>query len=105
VLIKSIEQAFMHWLDSKVKLLVNKRIGKLMITVSEVQAKIAELEAAIVAERGQVTNAIEAYTARIAELIDAASASGQDLSVLITDLERVEAEIKAIYAPPEVVAP
>lgn len=71
-----------------------------MVLVTEVQQKIANLEALVLAERAQVTAAIDEFAARLKEaLAAAASNSGQDLSVLISDLERVEAEIREIYEP------
>lgn len=98
-LITSLEFAFVSWLTSKILQVLKDQ--KIMVMISDVQAKIAELEQTIQDEKLSVAAAIDAYAAKVKEALDAAANSGQDLSVLITDLQRVEDEIKAIYTPPE----
>jgi acyl-CoA hydrolase len=98
-ILKSLESAFTAWLIKKVDDRITKREHKIMVLVTEVQQKIANLEALVLAERAQVTAAIDEFAARLKEALAAASNSGQDLSVLISDLERVEAEIREIYEP------
>lgn len=72
-----------------------------MVLVSEVQAKIADLEALVLQERAQVSAAIDEYAKKLKDALEAAQASsGQDLSVLIADLQRVEDEVRSMYEPP-----
>ena len=94
-----IETAFTRWLNQHINQIVKQRIKPIMVLVSEVQAKIADLEALVLQERAQVSAAIDEFAQKLKEALEAAQASGQDLSVLIADLQRVEDEVRAIYEP------
>lgn len=94
-----IETAFTSWLNQHINQIVTKRIKPIMVLVSEVQAKIADLEALVLQERAQVSAAIDEFAQKLKEALETAQASGQDLSVLVADLQRVEDEVRAIYEP------
>ena len=96
-----IETAFTRWLNQYINQIVKQRIKPIMVLVSEVQAKIADLEALVLQERAQVSAAIDEYAKKLKDALEAAQASsGQDLSVLIADLQRVEDEVRSMYEPP-----
>jgi predicted nucleic acid-binding Zn-ribbon protein len=98
-ILQILEVAFISWLIVKINEQLKEKDNNIMTMVSDVQAKIAELEALIVEERGQVIEAINTFATKLKEALAAAAESGQDLSVLISDLQRVEDEVRAIYEP------
>lgn len=101
-LIHMLENALKKWVSERVDQLFRAKVRHIMAMISDVQAKIIELESLILEERQEVSDAIEDFAKRLKEALDAAANSGQDLTVLITDLERVADEVRAIYVKPDV---
>ena len=101
-LIHMLENALKKWVSERVDQLFRAKAKHIMALISDVQAKIIELESLILEERQEVSAAIEDFVQRLKEALDAAANSGQDLTVLITDLERVADEVRAIYVKPDV---
>lgn len=100
----TLEVTLRNWVRDRVDQLFRGKVKHIMAMISDVQAKIVELESLILEERQEVSNAIDDFAARLKEALDAAAGSGQDLTVLITDLERVADEVKAIYVKPDAIA-
>lgn len=97
-----LENALKNWVSERVDQLFRVKAKYIMAMVSDVQAKIIELESLILEERQEVSDAIEDFAKRLKEALDAAATdSDQDLTVLITDLERVADEVRAIYVKPD----
>lgn len=101
-LVHMLENALKKWVSERVDQLFRAKARYIMALISDVQAKIIELESLILEERQEVSAAIEDFAQRLQEALDAAANSGQDLTVLITDLERVADEVRAIYVKPDV---